>query len=253
MLGKQVTILDDEQWPEAAFKVYLPLEAQSTATGVIDVQYYSMDPSGHLAHTLKKLKPKVYEGYSSDAREMVQNIQKLQQVFRNAGRMVFFTRHGSRLRDGGDMIRRRRRREHQMQFRTDQHGHLPAKGNHGNQIIEDVAPLKDELILDKNTGSAFHSTPMDMFLRNMEIDTIILSGVAAEQCVFSTDLDAADRGFNVIIAVDACAGFDPGIIHALFIHFGRVSGYVMKTVDVIQWLETCELPSRVCLASLPDH
>ena len=57
----------------------------------------------------------------------------------------------------------------------------------------------------------------------------------------------------MIIAVDACAGFDPGIIQALFIHFGRVSGYVMQTVDLIQWLETCELPIRVCLASLPDH
>ena len=57
----------------------------------------------------------------------------------------------------------------------------------------------------------------------------------------------------MIIAVDACAGFDPGIIQALFIHFGPVSGHVMQTVDLIQWLETCELPIRVCIASLPDH
>ena len=226
MPGKQVTILDDERWPETAFKVNLPVETESVALGVIDVQHYGMDPSADLAHTLKKVNPDIYERYSRDAREMVQNIQQLQEAFRGAGRRIFYTRHGSHVPDGGDMIQRRRRREQQTRLKTKDQGHLPIKGNKGHQIIEEVAPLEDELVLDKNTGSAFHSTPIDMFLRNMEIKTLVLSGVAAEQCVFCTALDAADRGFNVIIAADACAGFDPGIIEALFIHFGRVSGYV---------------------------
>ena len=253
MPGRRVTLLDDEQWPEAGFKVQLPVEVESTALGVIDVQYYCTDPASHLAHTLEKLNPEVYERFSQDVRGMVENIQKLQAAFRQAGRRVFFTRHGSHLLDGGDMIPRRQRREGETLDRTDKEsGHLPIKGNRAHRIVEAVAPLEDELVLDKNTGSAFHTTPVDMFLRNMGIKTMVLAGVAAEQCVVCTGMDGADRGFNVIIAADACAGFDRGIIEALFIHFGRVFGYVMQTADIIHWLETGEAPTQVRLSAPPD-
>ena len=253
MPGKRVTLLDDEQWPEAGFRVELPLAVESAALGVIDVQHYCMDPSSHMAHTVQKLNPEAYQRFSEDACTMVENIRKLQAAFRSAGRRVFFTRHGSHLPDGSDMIPRRRQREAGALKSTDEEsGHMPVKGNRGHRIVEEVAPLDDELVLDKNTSSAFHSSPIDMFLRNMGIETVVLTGVAAEQCVFCTSLDAADRGFNVIIASDACAGMDRGAIEALQIHFGRVYGYVMQTDDIIDWLETGEPPTRVRRPAPPD-
>jgi len=239
MPGKQITILDDSQWTNAGFTLDLQIDPNRTALGVIDVQHYCMDPSAHLAHTLAKCAPAISEQFTAQGKVMIENIQRLQAAFRNAERRVFFTRHGSHLPDGYDMIPRRRRREKQTMDLTEaESGHLPIKGFKGHEILDAVAPKSGELILDKNTSSAFHSSPIHMFLNNMGIDTIVLTGVAAEQCVLLTAFDAADRGVNVIIAADACAGFDPGIIEASFIHFGRVSGYVWQTDDVIRWIET---------------
>lgn len=67
-----------------------------------------------------------------------------------------------------------------------------------------VAPQNGELILDKNTSSAFHTTPIDLYLRNMRIETIVLTGIASDQCVLATAIDAADHRFHVIIATDIC-------------------------------------------------
>ena len=48
----------------------------------------------------------------------------------------------------------------------------------------------------------------------MEIQTLVLAGIATDQCVLATAIDAADRGFHVIIASDACANIDPGSAEA---------------------------------------
>ena len=254
MPGKRVTILDDPQWASIGLGFTLPIQPDSVALGVIDVQYYCIDPSAHLeAHTMQKLNPEVYQQFNRQVGIMVDNIQKLQKIFRSTQRRVFFTRHGSHLRDRADMIPRRRQREiNTLEVTSQESGLLPVKGSQGHQLIDEIASLPGELVLDKNTGSAFNSTPIDMFLRNMAIETIVLAGVATEQCVFCTAIDAADRGFNVIIAADACAGLDPGIIEVVLIHFGRISGYVMLTEDIARWLETGQPPERVRLSAPPD-
>ena len=98
-----------------------------------------------------------------------------------------------------------------------------------------------------SASSAFNSTPIDLFLRNMNVQTVVLTGLASDQCVLATALDAADRGFHVIIAADACANLDPGSAEAVQILFGRVWGYVMRTQDIIDWLKTGQKPSRTRL------
>ena len=103
-------------------------------------------------------------------------------------------------------------------------------------------------MLDKNTSSAFHTTPVDLYLRNLGIDTLILTGVAADQCVLATAIDAADRGFHVILATDAVANLDPGSAEATQILFGRIWGYVMTTADILHWLQTGEPPERTRLS-----
>ena len=80
------------------------------------------------------------------------------------------------------------------------------------------------------------------------IDTLILTGVAADQCVLATAIDAADRGFHVILATDAVANLDPGSAEATQILFGRIWGYVMTTADILHWLQTGEPPERTRLS-----
>ena len=245
---KQISILDDHEWPSEGFSFTLPIRPDTTALGVIDIQGYVLNAEGHLAHTVSQHNPDLQQGFLDRAETMIENIQRLQVAFREQSRRVFFTRHGSQLPDGSDMVVRRRGREEAARAATEETGgHMAINGEAAYEIDSRVAPIDGEMILDKNTSSAFHSSPIDLYLRNMQIETLVLTGVAADQCVLATAIDAADCGFHVILVSDACANLDPGSAEATQVLFGRVWGYVMTTDDVIGWLSTGEPPERTRL------
>ncbi|MFN0172336.1 MAG: cysteine hydrolase family protein [Bryobacteraceae bacterium] len=244
MVSKHIELLSDREWPSDAFAVSLPIRRETAALGVIDMQHYALNPASDLIHTVKAHREELYRQFAAEAGIAVANTARLIECFRGARRRVVYTRHGMLLPDGADLVVRRRGREAAaLESMSGHSGHLPLRGTAGHQIVDELAPLPGELVLDKNTSSAFNSTSIEMFLRNMGVDTLVLTGVASDQCVFATALDAADRGFHVIIASDATAGFDPGSTRAVQILFGRVWGYVMETSAVIRWMETGEKPS----------
>ena len=70
----------------------------------------------------------------------------------------------------------------------------------------------------------------------MKIETLVIAGIASDMCVFMTALDAADRGFHVIIADDACTTIDPGSHEAAMLMFRRVWGITKSTSEVLSWL-----------------
>ncbi len=246
---KQISLLDDREWPTEGFSFTLPIRPESTALVVVDVQGYVLNADGHLAHMVNRHSPELQQGFLGRAETMIGNIQRLQAAFREQGGRVVFTRHGSQLPDGSDMVLRRRGRETVARTATDDVGsHMAVNGEPAYEIDPRVEPLDGELILDKNTSSAFHSSPFDLYLRNMGIETLVLTGVAADQCVLATAIDAADRGFHVIMATDACANVDAGSALATQVLFGRVWGYVMTTDDVLDWLSTGQPPEQPRLA-----
>jgi nicotinamidase-related amidase len=159
-------------------------------------------------------------------------VMRLVSAFRLAGREVVFTRHGPLLADGRDMIERRRRRDSEARAATD----TPAlwhRGTFEHELIEPLQPLPDELVLDKNTSSAFNSTGIEWLLRNMEINALVVVGMATDMCVETTARDAADRGFDVIVVEDATATFFDHHHRAALSGFARVFGQVWDTDEVI--------------------
>jgi nicotinamidase-related amidase len=100
-------------------------------------------------------------------------------------------------------------------------------------VIEQLSPQAGELVIDKNTSSAFNSTGIEWMLRNFGVETIVVTGMATDMCVETTSRDAADRGFNVIIAEDASATFFEHHHRAALSGFARVFGQVWKTQDVV--------------------
>lgn len=247
-MPKKIGILSDTEWPQAGFHFELPIRPESTALGVIDVQGYALHTDAHLAHTVCRHNPDLQTDFLERTETMIANIQRLLGVFRDHERRVFFTRHGAQTRGGDDMIVRRRGREKvALSSSKDESGHMAVNGDLGYEIDDRVAPQDDELILDKNTSSAFHATPIDLYLRNMQIETMVLTGVAADMCVLATAIDAADRGFHVIIASDAVSTWDRGSAEVTQILFGRIWGYVMATEDIIQWMTTGERPAKTRL------
>ena len=92
-------------------------------------------------------------------------------------------------------------------------------------------------MIDKNTSSAFNSTGIDSLLRNMGVETLVLAGMATDMCVETTARDAADRGFNVIVAEDATATFFEHHHRAALSGFARVFGQVWESSDVLAALD----------------
>ncbi len=237
MPGKTIRFLDDEQWPNSCLGFDLSLDQEKTALCVIDMQNYCIAPSGALVHSLKLHDPELFDDYRNRVEKSVDQTQALLSEFRRLGRRVIFTRHGSLLPDGSDLAERRRSREQTaLAASRGQSGHMAATGTPDHQIDTRLAPRQGELVLDKNTSSAFHSTAVDLHLRTMKIETLVIAGIASDMCVFMTALDAADRGFHVIIAEDACTTIDPGSHEAAMLMFRRVWGFTMAAREILSWL-----------------
>ncbi|MFW6732427.1 MAG: cysteine hydrolase family protein [Synechococcus sp.] len=84
-----------------------------------------------------------------------------------------------------------------------------APGSRATQVIPELAPLADELVLPKSSSSPFSSTTLDYLLRNIGIRTLVVMGLLTDQCIDHTVKDAADRGYRVVCLVDACQAETP--------------------------------------------
>ena len=78
------------------------------------------------------------------------------------------------------------------------------KGSWDGKVIEQIAPINDEIVLPKSSSSVFISTHIDYILRNLGVKQIVLSGLLTDQCVESAIRDACDLGYLVTQVTDAC-------------------------------------------------
>lgn len=204
---------------------------------VVDLQNYGCNRDVGVARMLLDDHPAIAEYYVPRITELVlPNSSRLIEAFRRWARPVVYTRHGPLLKDGRDMIGRRRRRDRDS---TRYFGAptLWHRGTFEHQIVDALTPNEDELVIDKNTASAFNSTGIEWMLRNMGITTLVIAGMATDMCVETTARDAADRGFDVILVEDAAATFFAHHHYAALSSFARVFGVVWSTARVIDALD----------------
>ena len=77
-------------------------------------------------------------------------------------------------------------------------------GSETAEIVSELAPIEDEIIITKTTDSALTGTNLRLILHNMGIDTVVVTGVFTDQCVSGTVRSLADESFNVWLIEDAC-------------------------------------------------
>lgn len=82
--------------------------------------------------------------------------------------------------------------------------------DHGRagDLIATVAPRKGDSVVLKPRYSAFDSTSLEILLRRLEVDRILLAGMATEMCVAQTAISAKELGFKVTVLARACACVD---------------------------------------------
>ena len=82
---------------------------------------------------------------------------------------------------------------------------LLPKNNLPSQIVPELAPIGDEIVVTKTTDSALTGTNLRLILHNLGIKNVICVGIFTDQCISSTVRSLADESFNVVVVEDCCA------------------------------------------------
>ena len=86
-------------------------------------------------------------------------------------------------------------------------GIFAAKGSWEARVVDELAPLDNEIVIPKTSSSLFNSTNFDYVLRNLGIEYVMVMGMVTDQCVETAVRDGCDRGFLMTVITDACATF----------------------------------------------
>ncbi len=73
----------------------------------------------------------------------------------------------------------------------------------GIEILPDIAPRDGEIVIKKHRFSAFYNTDLEIILRGLGVDTVVITGVTTENCCHATARDAFFRDFRVVFLSDA--------------------------------------------------
>jgi ureidoacrylate peracid hydrolase len=122
-----------------------------------------------------------------------------------------------------DSHRRNMRRDREFLKRTP-HGE---EGGWATEIIDDLCARADEIHVTKHRYSSFFQTDLDVTLKDMLVDQLIVFGVVTNICVRSTVHDAFFNGYEVVVPRDCCAATglreQESTLYDIATHFGIVT------------------------------
>ena len=115
------------------------------------------------------------------------------------------------------------------------------KGSIGQQIVKELTPAQNDIIIRKRRFSAFYQTDLEIILRNIRgtarpVDTIIICGTVSNICCESTARDAFFRDYKVVFGTDICSANTPEA-HAATLANMEIFGRNMDCESIIATLE----------------
>ncbi|UBF26831.1 cysteine hydrolase [Kovacikia minuta CCNUW1] len=76
------------------------------------------------------------------------------------------------------------------------------------QFYAELAPTDGEFAITKRRYSGFLGTDLEILLRGLNVDTLVLMGVMTNVCIHYTAADAHQRDYHIHVIEDCCAGSD---------------------------------------------
>jgi nicotinamidase-related amidase len=132
------------------------------------------------------------EAQPHSAADVIANAARLAERFRELGLPVFVV-HVVSSPDGADRLH------------PDADEALPMRAVPPgfSDIVPEIGPAPDDIVIAKRQWGAFFGTPLDLQLRRRGIRTIVLGGIVTNMGVESTARDAYERSYNIVFAEDA--------------------------------------------------
>ena len=115
-------------------------------------------------------------------------------------------------------------------------GRILIRGEYGHDIVDELAPLPGELVIDKPGKGSFHATDLHTELVAGGITRLIVTGVTTEVCVHTTVREANDRGYECLVLSDCVGSYFPEFQRVglqMIAAQGGIFGWVAPSPDVI--------------------
>ena len=105
------------------------------------------------------------------------------------------------------------------------------------EILSEIAPMGNEIVLEKSRSSAFFKTMLDTYLSSMKIDTVIVTGMMTSGCIRATVTDAFSNDLNIILPKECVADKRVEAHEYHMEEMGLKYGRVEKMQDVIDYID----------------
>jgi nicotinamidase-related amidase len=202
-------------------------DLSSTALIVIDMQRDFLLPGGF------------GESLGNDVKQLRRTIEPLAALLaagRAAGLKVIHTREGH-MPDLSDCPPAKLKRG-SMIGQEGRFGKILIRGEYGHDIIDELAPLDNEDVVDKPGKGAFYGTDLSKILEGCT--SLIVTGVTTEVCVHTTVREANDRGYECLVLADCVGSYFPEFQRVglqMIAAQGGIFGWVADSPAVIAALE----------------
>ncbi|WP_020107074.1 cysteine hydrolase family protein [Nocardia sp. 348MFTsu5.1] len=116
------------------------------------------------------------------------------------------------------------------------YGRILIRGEYGHDIIDELAPIEGEVVIDKPGKGAFYATDLQQILTDAGITQLLVTGVTTEVCVHTTTREANDRGYECLVVSDCVGSYFPDFQRVgleMICAQGGIFGWVADSAAVI--------------------
>ncbi len=186
------------------------LQLLSPALIVIDMQRYFLDPR--------------CDAFLKGGPSIIKAVLDLISAFRKSNRPVFYTRHACRKKEDCGVM---------SSWWRDK---LPRDGDFQSELISQLKPSADEVVITKKKYSAFEGTRLKKLLLKEKIREVVICGVMTHLCVETTARHAFLLDFQPVVISDACASENKKYHNASLLNLGHGFAHIITAKELIKKL-----------------
>jgi nicotinamidase-related amidase len=198
------------------------LSCTETAVLVVDIQNTYLQPSSD-SHEAARWQP----FYERMQQQVIPNTARIIADARLRGVEIIYARIACQKLNGRDRSLSQKKPGFNYLL-------LP-KDEWDSQIVAELQPQGDEIVLTKTTDSALTGTNLRLILTNMGIKNVVVTGIFTDQCISSTVRSLADESFNVVVIEDCCAAATEELHHNELLAINMIYCHVVQSKELLSF------------------